>query len=106
MKDLDPFALFGPPIVTLVVLVLGYVRSREIRGGRPLSSFQRKLLFYAPVFCLGMGSSIAFQDELGTFFHWGNAWIAAIILWAALLAAVAWLRYRKAIRTASRLRAE
>jgi hypothetical protein len=106
MKNLDPFALFGPPILALVVLVLGYVRCREIRGGRPLSSFQRKLLFYAPISCLGMGYSIMFQDELAVFFHWRDAWIAAMILWGAVTAAVAWLRHRKTIRTASRLRVE
>ena len=68
--EIDPFAIFAPPIITLAVLVLGYVQSRIIRRGRPLSSIQRKLMFYGPVFTLGMTYAIAFNDQLTALFRW------------------------------------
>jgi|KBSMisStaDraftv2_1062788.scaffolds.fasta_scaffold57635_2 TRAP-type mannitol/chloroaromatic compound transport system permease small subunit len=71
--DIDPFAIFAPPILALVVLVLGYVQSRMIRRGRPLSSIQRKLMFYGPVFTLGMCYAIMLQDHLAVLFHWKSA---------------------------------
>jgi hypothetical protein len=55
---IDPFAILAPPILTLIVIVLGYSQSRRIRGGKPLSSIQRKMLFYFAFFVLGMGYAI------------------------------------------------
>jgi hypothetical protein len=95
MTNIDPFDLLMPPVVTLAVLVLGYSQSRMIRRGQPLSSIKRKLLFYGPAFTLGMGYAIILQDQIGTLLHWRNGWIAVIVVWGALLAAVAWMRYRK-----------
>ena len=92
---IDPFAIFAPPIITLVVLVLGYVQSWIIRRGQPLTSIQRKLLFYGTVFTLGMCYAIAFQDELAALFHWQSSWIAVMVAWGALLAAIAWMRHRR-----------
>jgi hypothetical protein len=89
MTSLDPFDLPLPPVVTLAVLVLGYVQSRIIRRGKPLSS-----LFYGPVFTLGMTYAMAFHGQLAALFHWENAWIAVMVAWGALLAAIAWTRYR------------
>ena len=93
--DIDPAAIFAPPILTLIVLVLGYVQSRIIRRGKPLSSIQRKLMFYMPAFVLGMTYTIMLQDHLAVLFHWENAWIAVMVTWGALLAAIAWTRYRR-----------
>ena len=93
--DIDPFAIFAPPILTLVVLVLGYVHARIIRRGKPLSSIQRKMLFYATFFVLGMGYATMLQDHLAALFHWENAWVAVMVAWGALLAAIAWTRYRR-----------
>ncbi len=98
MTGLDPFDLLMPPMVALAVLVLGYAQSRRIRGGQPLSSFQRKLLFYGPVFTLGMGYAMAFHLQLAALLHWENAWIAAIAAWGALLIAIAWPSYRGGVR--------
>src|SRR5579863_4929502 len=81
MTSLDPFDLPLPPVVTLAVLVLGYVQSRIIRRGKPLSSIQRKLLFYGPVFTLGMTYAMAFHGQLAALFHWENAWIAVMVAW-------------------------
>jgi len=95
MMDIDPFAIFAPPILTLIAVALGYSQSRRIRGGKPLSSFQRKLMFYCPFFILGMGYAIMLQDHVAALFHWRNAWIAVIVVWGALLAAIAWMRHRR-----------
>jgi hypothetical protein len=92
--EIDLFDLLFPPVITLVVLVLGYVQSRIIRRGKPLSSLQRKLMFYGPVFTLGMCYAIMLQDHLAALFHWQSACIAVIVAWGALLAAIAWTRYR------------
>lgn len=99
MTGLDPFAIFAPPILTLIVIVLGYLQSRMIRRGRPLSPLQRKLMFYMPTFVLGMGYAIMLQDQLAALFHWKNAWIAVMAAWGALLAAIAWTKYRANART-------
>ena len=94
--DIDPYAIFAPPILTLIAVALGYSQSRRIRGGKPLSSFQRKLMFYCPFFILGMTYAMAFHDQLAVLFHWRNAWIAVSVASAGLLAAIAWMRYRSA----------
>jgi hypothetical protein len=78
---IDPFAIFAPPILTLIAIVLGYSQSRRIRGGKPLSSIQRKLMFHMPAFVLGMTYAIMLQDHLAALFHWENAWIAVIVPW-------------------------
>jgi len=92
---IDPFAIFAPPVVTLIAIALGYSQAKRIRRGKPLSSFQRKLMFYFPLFFLGMGYAIMLQDHLAALFHWENAWIAVMVAWGALLAVVAWTRYRR-----------
>ena len=92
---IDPFAIFAPPIVTVIVILLGYSQARRIRRGKPLSSFQRKLMFYFPLFVLGMGYAIMLQDHLAALLHWEKAWIAVMVAWGALLAGIAWARYRR-----------
>jgi hypothetical protein len=52
------------------------------------------MLLYATVFVLGMGYAIMFQDHLAALFHWASAWIAMIVAWGALLAAIAWTKHR------------
>jgi hypothetical protein len=42
----DPFAIFAPPILTLIGIGLGYLQCRMIQRGKPLSSIQRKMLFF------------------------------------------------------------
>lgn len=95
---LDPFDLLAPLVITLAVLVLGYVQFRIIRRGQALSSIQRKLLFYGTVFTLGMCYAIMLQDQIGSLLHWRNAWIAVMVAWGMLLAAIAWIRHRGQVR--------
>ena len=92
--DIDPFAIFFPPILTLIVIALGYSQSRRIRGGKPLSSIQRKLMLYMPAFVLAMGYAMAFHEQLAALFHWEKAWLAVMVAWGALLAVIAWTRHR------------
>jgi hypothetical protein len=92
--DIDPDAIFAPPILTLIAVALGYSQGRRIRGGKPLSSIQRKMLFYFAFFALGMTYAIMLHDQLAALFHWRSAWIAVMVAWGALLAAIAWMRYR------------
>ena len=94
--EFDPYAIFAPPILTLIGVALGYSQCRRIRGGKPLSSVQRKMMFYFAFFSLGMTYTMAFHDQLAALFRWKNAWIAVIVAWGALLAAIAWIRYRSA----------
>lgn len=93
-REIDPFAIFAPPILTVICVILGYLHGRIIRRGKPLSSIQKKMLFYFAFFILGMGYAIMLQDQLAVLLHWRNAWIAVMVAWAALLAVVAWKRYR------------
>jgi hypothetical protein len=48
------------------------------------------MVFYATIFALGMVYLILFQDNLGAFLRWKEAWIAGIVLWGVLVAIVAW----------------
>jgi hypothetical protein len=93
---IDPFAIFAPPILTLIVVVLGYLWGRAVRRGKPLSSTQRAMLTYSAVLVLGLTYAEMLEDELAAIFHWKNAWIAVMVAWGALLAAIAWMRYRSA----------
>lgn len=92
MTSVDPLDLLVPPIIALIVLVLGYLQARIARRGKPLTPILRKVTFYAPILLLGVGYAMAFHDQLAAFFHWGNAWIGAMIAWALVLAAIAWTR--------------
>jgi len=93
--DIDPYAIFAPPILTLIGVALGYSQCRRIRGGKPLSSIQRKMMFYFAFFALGMTYTMAFHDQLAALFRWKNAWIAVIVAWGALLVAIAWMKHRR-----------
>jgi glucan phosphoethanolaminetransferase (alkaline phosphatase superfamily) len=93
--DIDPSAIFAPPILTFICVVLGYLHGRIIRRGKPLSSIQSKMLFYFAFLVLGMLYAIMLHDQLAALFHWRNAWIAVMVAWGALLVAIAWIRYRR-----------
>jgi hypothetical protein len=101
--DINPFAIFAPPILTLIGVALGYSQCRRIRGGKPLSSIQRKMVLYFAFLLLGMGYAIMLQDHLGALFHWENAWIAVMVAWGTLLAAIAWTRYRRNVLPQSKV---
>jgi len=62
------------------------------RRGKPLTRLRRGMILYSTAFVFGAAYAILFQDSLGAFLHWREAWIAAIILWGILLAIVAWRR--------------
>lgn len=89
---LDPFDIFAPGILALIFLALGWISSRSIAGGGPLSSQMRKGLFYGFFFVLGMGYSMAVVAMFG----WPRPlWIVFTVAWALLLASIAWGRYRQ-----------
>jgi hypothetical protein len=89
---LDPFDILAPGIIALVFLALGWISSRSIAGGGPLSSQMRKGLFYGFFFVLGMGYSMAVVAMFG----WPRfLWIVFTVAWALLLASIAWWRYRQ-----------
>lgn len=52
------------------------------------------MLFYFAFFILGAAYAIMLEDYLAALFHWKNAWIAVMVAWGALLAAIAWKRRR------------
>jgi hypothetical protein len=94
MNDTDLVNIFAPPVLTLTFGGICYLWARAVRRGRPLTQLQRKMIFYATAFAIGMTYAILFQDTLGALVHWKNAWIATLVLWFFLLAIVAWLRNR------------
>lgn len=95
IADIDPFAIFAHPILTLIGIVLGYVHCRLIRGSKLLSPIQRKMLFYFAFSVLGMTYAMAFHNQLAVLFHWENAWIAVMVAWGTLLAVIAWTKHRR-----------
>jgi len=100
MKN-DVSDLFAAPILALLFSGIGYLWARTSRRGKPLTRLQRRMILYATTFILGAAYAILFQEGLGVFLHWREAWIAAIILWAALLAVIAWRGANRASDTPS-----
>jgi hypothetical protein len=84
--------VFAPPLVALVVLLLGWSATRAINGGRPLTSIQRNMGWFVPLFILGCGYSMMIVGA----FHWPHwTWIPPSAAWAAVLGLVAWRRHRQ-----------
>lgn len=84
--------IFGPLVLGLVFLLLGWPFARLMRGGRALNGVQRKMLLYGFLFVLGMGYSMA----LGALLHWqGSSSIALTLAWVMILAFAAWTRSRR-----------
>jgi hypothetical protein len=81
-----------PPVLALVFLILGWPYARFVAGGRPLNQVQKKMLFYGFWFILGMGYLVLIASKL-RLPDW--MWVAMIIAWAMLLAALAWWRSRR-----------
>lgn len=90
--SVDPSKIFFPPVLALIVLGLGYAWSGAVRRGKPPTSFQKRMKWYVPLFCVGMLYAMAWHEELATAFGSANAWIAATVFWGALLGLIAWLQ--------------
>ena len=83
------------PIGTLMLLLVGYMWCRAVRGGRPLTRVQKTMLMYTCLFCFGMCYAIIFHRELAFLLHWKGAWVAITVVWGVVLAAaIVWKRRR------------
>ena len=98
--NIDPIKMLFPPVLSLIVLALSYAWSRAVRRGKPLTPFMKKLLWYAPIFCLGMLYAMAWHEELEGIFGSENAWITTTVVWGLLLVFIAWFQHRKTSSTA------
>ena len=88
----DWIDVLAPPIVAAVVLLLGWLATRSINGGRPLNPIQRIMAFFSFWFVLGTGYSMILVGAL----HWPHwAWIPPALVWTLLLSFFAWRRYRR-----------
>lgn len=88
---LDLFDILLPPVLAVVVSLLGWGATRAINGGHPLNPIQRMMFFCGFWFVLGMGYSMVAVGVL----HWPHwAWIPPTFAWASLLTVIAWRRYR------------
>ena len=68
---------------------------RLYNWGRPLSSIQKKMLFYGWMFVLGMGYLMLFAGNM----HWPKSLLfSAIGIGGGLVASVAWWRYLQSRR--------
>ncbi len=92
--NIDAVDILAPPTITLIATVCGYMWSRTVRRGRPMTSFQRKMMWYGPMFILSTTYAAILHDQLAIATHWTFAWIAVIAIWGTLLALVAWVRDR------------
>lgn len=97
MNSNQIFNIIAPPVLALMFSVICYGWARATRRGKPLTSLQRGMILYATIFALGMVYLILFQDGLGKFLRWKDAWIAALVLWGLILAALAWWRHRSTL---------
>jgi hypothetical protein len=95
MSGFDPIDAVAPLVVTLITVVLSYLWSRGVRGGKQLTLFQRGLMWYGSIFVFGMTYTVMFHDQLSALVHWRQAWIAIVIAWGAFLASIAWYLGRR-----------
>jgi hypothetical protein len=86
--------IIGPPIFSMIYLLIGYSYMRMVRRGLALSQFQRGLLLYAGLFTLGLGYAIAWRQQLAELLRWEQAWIGLVIIWGVLLGLKAWSKRR------------
>jgi lipopolysaccharide export LptBFGC system permease protein LptF len=89
---LDLFDILAPPVVAVVVSLLGWGATRAINGGRSLNPIQQIMFFFSFWFVLGMGYSMMLVGALD-WPHW--AWIPPTVVWALLLGYLAWRRRRR-----------
>ena len=88
----DWIDILGPPIIALLVSLLGWGASRSINVGRPLTPIQRSMLLLAFWLMLGIGYSMMIVGAP----HWPHwTWIPPTILWALFLGFLAWRRCRR-----------
>lgn len=88
------FNIVAPPVLTFIFSGICYSWACATRRGKPLTPLQRGMILYATIFALGMVYLILFQDVVGEFLRWKDAWIAALVLWGLVLAVLAWRRHR------------
>jgi len=95
MTNFDAIDVFAPSVVTLIAVVFAYFWSRGVRGGKPLTSFQKRLMWYGSAFVFGMTYTVMFHSQLSSLVHWKQAWIAIVIAWGLSLTSIAWYQHRR-----------
>ncbi len=93
MNDIDGIDVLGPPAVALVVLALCWLSGRSINLGNPLNPIQKKMIWYAPLFVLGVGY-VALAARILRQPSW--VMYAMIAGWGIILALIAWQLHRRA----------
>lgn len=89
----DVLGLVMPIILGFVFLGYGWLNSRLITGGQPLTPHMKRVLRYGFFFVLGAG----YAAFIGKLLNWPiSGWVLLIIGWGVLLAFIAWRRYRRA----------
>jgi hypothetical protein len=82
--------------LALIFLALSWLYGRILSGGRPLNSFNRRMLGYSFAFALGMGYVMLFVAD----FHLSKELLAPMIAgWAGVIAFVGWARHRRKKRS-------
>ena len=81
--------------LALIFLLLGWLWGRTTSAEKPLTPFKRRLLVYGFLFGLGMGYIIALVADLS---RPRTLLFPAIACWGAVVALVAWCRYRRQSR--------
>ncbi len=80
--------------VALGFLLVSWVYGRVLSAGRPLNAFKRIILVYGFMFVLGTGYLMLIVADL----HWPKELLFPMIgVWGAVVALVAWWRYRRGI---------
>jgi hypothetical protein len=86
------FMIANGGVLLFVVMAWGYTRM-GVNWGRPLSSFQRKLLGYSSAFVLAMSYTMVVGPLL---LHWPRwAWFTLIAVWGVLILYIAWRRSQR-----------
>ena len=72
-------------VVWILFIVLGWAYLRGVRRGKPLSAFQRKMLFYGSVCMFGVFYVAAFYPSIGRALGFSYAWVVVIICWLVIV---------------------
>lgn len=94
----DPFGqLLLPLLVGVIVAIMSALWGRIVRAGKPFTPGMKILLICVPLWVVGAGYAMAWDDKLASAFGSSreNLWIPLSIAWGAILAYIAWRKYKR-----------
>ncbi len=93
---IDLLDILVPPGGALIAIFFSWATMRAIQAGRPLTYFQKDLLFYGFFFLAGAAYFMLVEVTLSLP---QQTWVLLSLAWGALLGRIAWQRYQRTRRS-------